>query len=484
MATLNATYFSDFGRVRLELSDLDPNVVYSIQRSTALEPAWVDVRGATALSDTGTTQIDDFEYTPNILNSYRVLGPVFHDAFMRSTSPLGTSWGTADTGQVWVNTSAAAGAVAYSDNGTAVTEKTSITATTSYLKQRVPIGVTDAEVTYSGSVDTVLAGTAEFDIGLRSSGTVSPTNYEGMLLFNSAGSVIVRMGKMEAGAFTPLTGFGSTVGTWNLGVPWHARFRVEGTSLMIRAWEDGNTEPTAWTLAITDTSIAAGTDLYERATYANSGLVTQRWGPIHVDAIPTTVVATATVIPVQTEVYLKSITFPSLNRQLDCVDWKELTRNSRVGLHDVKGRHEILAISDVGSSATFSLTLVTRSKVENRALVALLTYGGTLLLQPPGDIEEELCPTGYAGTPGGYVAVGGSSQRRTVYGQPIWTWTVEFTRVAAADLNDIVPTMMTWEQLWAYLGDTGSWEDVWATWATWQDLWNTPGSIEAFEGGA
>ena len=96
------------------------------------------------------------------------------------------------------------------------------------------------------------------------------------------------------------------------------------------------------------------------------------------------------------------------------------------------------------------------------------------------DIEE--CPTLFSGIPEGYVMVGDSVQSRTVYGKPIWQWTVEFTRVAAADASSIVPTVITWTQLWDLIGPEGTWEDVWATWSTWQELWLTPGNPLAFGG--
>ncbi len=68
-------------------------------------------------------------------------------------------------------------------------------------------------------------------------------------------------------------------------------------------------------------------------------------------------------------------------------------------------------------------------------------------------------------------------------GQPLWQWEIQFTRVAASDMEGIVPTTITWEQLWALIGDTGTWEDVWALWSTWQELWSTQGSASVFSGG-
>ncbi len=83
MPTLTATYLDDLGRVQLTAGDLVDGVVYSIQRQTAFEPTWVNVRGGQEISTAGTTVVYDYEYTPNMENTYRLLGPIFYDGFAR-----------------------------------------------------------------------------------------------------------------------------------------------------------------------------------------------------------------------------------------------------------------------------------------------------------------------------------------------------------------------------------------------------------------
>jgi hypothetical protein len=392
----------------------------------------------------------------------------------------GSTWGTADTGHVWALGGSSAGFFVYVDNGVGVIGSSTPTGTVAELDTG-STGVVDGELTWSAiypNSAVLLDASVEWAVGFR---TVNWDNtYESNLRFRPSGDgyvVELRIGKFVANVFTLLGTI--TLGTWTTGVPWNVRFRIEGDVLSARAWEEGTEEPSGWALTVTDTSFAAAGGVFARG-FKGSGIAYEQWfGPIALNAIPTVALATASVTPMQDEVFLKSVQFPSLNWQLDCVDWDQLTRTSRAGLFDIKGRHEILAITDVGSSASFSLTFVTRSKAENRAVVALLTYGGVLLLQPPGDDDSEDCPVAYSGIPAGYVVPGDSVQAHAIHGQPLWSWTVEFTQVAAPDAA-IVGTTLTWQQLWDIIGPDGTWEDVWATWPTWQALWSTTGDSEPF----
>jgi hypothetical protein len=697
MATLTATYHSDLGRVELTAGDLDANVIYSIERSTEFEPTWVPVRGAQNISTTGVTVVNDYEYTPNMENFYRLVGPSFYDSFARAypssgaldtpgtdfnyarsldnaafdivgdidirtdivadtwpvavnatlvgkyndntnnrsyrldvltsglirfawsddginvvnvsstvevpietgdrialratldvnngaggrtitfyTAPTiagpwtqlgapvvqagvtsifsgtanleigaradgdrdpfagltfasqvyngiagvlvanpnfaaqapgttmfvdsvgrtwnllgtaeivthapvpGTSWGTADTGQVWATGSSLPGFFTYVDNGVGVIGN-STPAGTSVEMDTVSVGVTDGELTWSATYPNsaiLLDVPVEWAVGFRAQDWNN--TYESNLQFRPSGDdydVRLRIGKFVANAFTFLGTI--TLGTWTTGVPWNVRFRIVGDVLSAKAWEEGSSEPGGWQLNVTDTSFPAAGGMFVRG-YKASGIAYEQWfGPIALNAIPTVALASASVTPTEDEVFLKSVQYPSLNKILDCVNWDALSRDSRAGFFDIKGRHEILAITDVGSSATFNLTFVTRSKAENRAIVALLTFGGVLLLQPPGDDESEECSVAYSGIPGGYVVPSTHVQAHAMLGRALWSWTVQFTQVAAPD-ESIVGTTITWEQLWEIIGPDGTWEDVWATWPTWQALWSTQGSSEAF----
>jgi hypothetical protein len=700
MATLSVTYLDDIGRVRIELIDGLPGVRYQVQRSTADDPVWVNVRGGGFLSTTQTTILDDYEYTPNIANFYRLIAPAFYDSFDRAfpsagtlsltgvddsyastpdnaalditgdidirvdatttwsgeqrglvakwvlgtdqrsylltiesngrlrlfrstsgtaatqtaiqstvavpitsgrlavrvtldvnngagghtvtfytsaaanvngpwvqlgspvivagtitnfsgTAPLevgswdlgtngefdgqihyaqvrngiagaivanpafasqpagttnfvdsagrtwtvhaeadiitiapvpGSSWGTANTGQTWSLGGSSAGFYAYANNGVGVYGSVSPSGETEQFTSPVP-GLEDGEITWSAIYPdpaNLLDVNVDWTVGLRAAD--SSNAYESHLEFLTEDDdygVAIRIYRLQANART-LIGDGGVVGSWVTGIPWHVRFRVQGSTLSARAWQEGSAEPMNWQVVSVDTNLVAGNRVYARGFKA-SGLAYEQWfGPMEAHTIPASIADTVTITPLQDDVWLKSLAYPMLNRVLDCVDWEELERSSRTSFFDIKGRHEILGIADVGSTASFTLTFISRSRAENLAIVALLTYGGLMLLQPPGDDESEGCPIAYSGIPDGYVMSGDYVQSRTVYGKPQWLWTVSFTQVAPADGDAIVPTTITWTQLWQIIGPEGTWEDVWALWSTWQEIWLTLGNPITF----
>lgn len=702
MATITATYLDDLGRVRLELMSPDPNVSYRIERSTDGGVRWVPVRGAQNMGTLSTTIVDDFEYTPNVENLYRLMAPIFFDSFQRdypvgaalvtdgtatsymstpdvaaldivgdidlqadimpdtwpppadvtllakwadstnqrsyrldvlttgqariywstngtnsfsatSTIPVpatigqritvratldvdngasgrtaafstasritgtfftlgasvvqagvtsifsgsaaltvgardsgalgrftgrtfavrvrngiggtlvanplvysqspgttnfvdsatrtwtvqagasidefapipGVDWGTADTGQVWTVGATSSGFSAYVERGHGVlTSDTPAGSIAEMTTDAIP-GTDDAEVTWSAVYPDpreLLDNSVEWAIGLRSDATGNNV-YESNVRMRPAANgyaIELRVNKFVGNSFTLLSTV--TLGTWERDVPWFVRFRVQGSTLSARAWEQGTPEPANWTITVTDTSIVSGNRVFARGFKGTTAAYRQFFGPIEVNTVPQTAADTVAITPVQTGVWLKSIGYPLFNRELECVDWEELERTSRTAFFDIKGRHERLGIADVGSTATYALTFITYSQAENRAVVALLTYGGLMLLQPPGDDEDEECPTSYSGIPQGYVMVGDSVQSRTVYGKPMWLWTVQFTEVAPGDAAGVLPATITWAQLWDLIGPEGTWETVWATWDTWQELWLTNGNPLAFGG--
>jgi hypothetical protein len=480
MVTLSATYLDDLGRVRLTAGALVANVSYTLQRSTDAEPTWVDVRGGGNISTLGVTIVDDYEYIPNVVNHYRLVTPAFYDSFNRVTAPA-TTWGTADTGQVYTAFDVDPGATARVDNGVGIIEDA--TPASDIIEQNAPTdpSAVDAEVTWSAvQPDPALDIQTNYNMGLRSAD--ENNYYECQLIFENAvdlRDVRIQLGKRVAGVFTGLT---STlrVGEWTANIPWYAKFRVLGSSLICKAWPTGSDEPRDWQLFVTDPDLVAGSNVHIRARKDGGAAYEQWYGPIEVHAIPELVAATADITPIQTEVWLKSVAYPLFNWQIECTDWDAIGYDSRVGLYDVKGRHHILAVTDVGSSGSFGLTFVTRSAEANVAVLGLLTYGGVLLLQPPGDAVED-CPVDYSGLPSGYVVSTTSVKPHSMRGQPLWVWQVAFTEVAEMDTENIIPTTITWAMLWALLGEDGTWTDVWAQWLTWQELWLTQGDIDDFE---
>lgn len=92
---------------------------------------------------------------------------------------------------------------------------------------------------------------------VRGSGATHATSnlYYGQYNHGSTGTGQRRIGKRIAGAITTIQNAAYTV----LADTWYwTRCRVNGTTISVKHWEDGETEPEAWTFTSTQTNVADG----------------------------------------------------------------------------------------------------------------------------------------------------------------------------------------------------------------------------------
>ena len=88
---------------------------------------------------------------------------------------------------------------------------------------------------------------------LRGSGAAGAEN--GYFVSFNASSLNFNLAKFVAGTQTNL---GSTISHTTIANVWYyVRFRANGTTLQMRRWKDGEVEPSAWELTVTDSSITA-----------------------------------------------------------------------------------------------------------------------------------------------------------------------------------------------------------------------------------
>lgn len=98
------------------------------------------------------------------------------------------------------------------------------------------------------------AGAANFVGGLfvRGSGTSSATAYRALL---GPGTDQLRLDKVVAGTATVL---GTPAKSMTIGTYHWLRLGVTGTTVRAKTWPDGDTEPGAWDVSVTDSAISAG----------------------------------------------------------------------------------------------------------------------------------------------------------------------------------------------------------------------------------
>jgi hypothetical protein len=371
------------------------------------------------------------------------------------------AWGEADTGQLWTlyddYVSFGNRAIWFVEDGAG---RVISLFDFGFDQSRYLAGtiVTDAEVQHDVIIEEGLQQTR---LSVRGTSASNFTGYQVVFTPDETSGLV------ELGVFTndgPAQVI--DVDNWQIGQRWRVKVRVVGTVIEAKTWNTANPEPGTWQLVTTSTNAASGlVGLSFNLTDPGGYGITDNF---IVHQVPPLAVADAAVTPEQADVWLKSIAFPSLNQNLGCIRTTARTRRSRVGLFDVKGRHAILGIADVGSTETFTMSFATHSQEQNVAITALLTFGPPLLLQSPPDADPTGCGN-LAAYPSGWFMPGDNIEARPLLGRPLWEWQVPLTRVAPPSAQEIIPAHMTWAVLWQMVNN---WVELWDEWGTWAELWN------------
>lgn len=370
------------------------------------------------------------------------------------------AWGSADTGQAWtLYVDGATDGVweVNSGAGRLISPDSSFSLYGRYLN--VNLDDIDARFDfYMPNIPSAANDEAEYRLLLRGTNDLSD-GYQ-IRVFIEATTRLATITITGAGTAATVT-----LPTWQPGQRWRIRARTVGTVIEARAWNTVNPEPNTWHVTASSTNWTSGTVGLALSTITNASL-DALFDNFLVTDVPAAAAADATVTPVQDDVWLKSIAYPSLNINIGCPLTGPMTRRARNGIFDVKGTPLPVGIEDVGSTEATTLTFMTYSMEQNRAVTALLTFGSPLLLQSPPDDD----PTGCANaalTPSGWYARGDNTQSRPLVGKRAWMWVVPLVRVAAPS-SLILPAHMTWDVLWQMVN---TWAEVWDEWSTWAELW-------------
>lgn len=170
-------------------------------------------------------------------------------------------------------------------------------------------------------------------------------------------------------------------------------------------------------------------------------------------------VFTTTIVPAQTEVWLKSITRPWLNRAVSVVSHGDITSPARNGVFPVLGRTYPIAVTDVRLARQWDMVVKADQLADADALDLVFASGDPLFVQVPA--------TGVLSTiPGGYVVVG--DVKRTRFGTVSTRRWFELPMTEVAPPGpDVVGSTSTWETL---VAEFGTWTDVLAAFGTWADV--------------
>jgi hypothetical protein len=167
---------------------------------------------------------------------------------------------------------------------------------------------------------------------------------------------------------------------------------------------------------------------------------------------------TGSIIPTFTQVWLKSVGKPFLNRPFTCVvNSSPIEREPRHGIFEVLNRAMPIAVTDLHQSREVTIEVVTRTRTEHQELDLIISTGDVFFIHTPLNYP----------VPSLYVVMNRTS---------------EFRPLRQAQCNDVdyrkftLPLREVAAPGADVCGSTVTWQSVINTYATWQDVINAKAS--------
>lgn len=429
-------------------------------------------------------------------------GLTVSDTFTRTVV---NAWGTSDSGHVWstdggsasnYSTTGSRGIHSATARGTGYITYTGSEMLDVDIVSRVVVGVlATGDYISAGLVARFVSSTGDYYL-LRAE-------------FRTDQSIVLTLFRRSSGGFVTLASATSGA-THSTGAGYSVRLQVVGSSLKSKFWQTSLGEPSSWDIDFVDSSpVTTSGGIGCRSFVSSSNTNTL---PVAVEyddfsAVPwvkverstnqvtwTTVRGGAALVPVsgaialddyefapdvtnyyravgQTAnitptlggVWLKSLARPFLNRQVTVVDYSDVARTSRAGVFDIVGRSFPIAVTDLHGSRRWTLDVLASTLAEAEDLDLLISTG---------EVQFVHVPAG-SGVPGGYVALGDTSERRPGRRSVRRVFSLPFTAVAAPG-PDIIPAVGTWQTV---VNNYTDWSALTSDKADWNAVLQLVGSI-------
>lgn len=464
--TVTLTYDDVFSRVRISVTGLDAATdEVKIERSTN-QVSWQTVRGGAALIPTmNSVQLDDYEFAANVVNYYRAT----------AVDTAATTFVAASAGATGNNTSLVAAMPAGLQDQDLVLIQASIR-NSGAGEPVAPSGwvtcLNASNMKIFGKIVTgaEVAPTVTFTGGVANADTLVQT-----VAFRHAslttGSTATRLNSAQANIPRPTLVVPDDnmlliyslwmQDDWVSVTTGPAGFAAIG-SVGSAAGDDANQ---AWSYLIQTTKSDLGPST---ATVTGGGVTISRSGAMsfyHANLTLST--ETASITPTLTDVWLKSITRPFLNRTLNCIpNQTPITRRARAGIFPIVGRTFPIAVSDVRLARELSIEVITQTTQEWEEFNLITSTGDVFFIHTaPGNSLPTM-----------YVSVGDITLRRPLRNQKCgndWrVFTLPLTEVAMPSL-ELTGSLGTWQTV---VNTYATWADVIAAHPTWADLLTLVGS--------
>lgn len=463
--TLAATYDATNARVQLAATALPimPGLNFFVERQVG-GGSWVGVRGGYPIAPAAATfNLDDYEFTPNVVNSYRIRTDAIYDTFSRSSA---SAWGSADSGQAYT----VSGGIAADYNVAAGIGTIRIQAVSA---ARVAFMNTVSLADYDQYADIASSATATGGSifgrlnGRRDAG--GSNRYFLEIEFQTTGGVILTLKKTVAGVQTTLASVLTTL-SYTPGVTKRVRFRQVGSLLYLKAWDTTSVEPSTWTITATDTSVTlagkVGAEGILAGVNTNVNPVVQ-FDNFHVLDLATTsptmsIVGSTTITPTLTDMWLKFPLRPFLNRLVSFCNWDPETLPARGQVYEVLGRRLPVAVTEVRGSRRFGMTLATIDADEADGIALSLSFGDVAFIQSPGD--DVYCALAKRNYPASlYAFIGDVNLAHPMGTTPPWVVDFPCTEVAPPD-PALAGSGVTWQGI---INGFATWAAVQAQFGTW-----------------
>lgn len=456
--TIGAVYASDLSRVRISCSAAPALADYAVIERSVDQITWVSVRGGEQVAlNAGACALDDYEFVAGQANYYRA-------TYVDSATPFVVNFGTLGSA---VNASVNPGMPAGVQEGDLLILKAAIRNTT---------GFPDLPPGWSILVDGF-----NFRVFTRTytAGVVAPTvTFTAGVAGADTGAKILAVRNANPSVAHTLL---SNASAQDVLAPAIAVAPITPNMLLRIAWKQSLTTlsaMTGWT-ALSRDSMVAGDDQtftwWWKATSADEpqGTFVMTGGvaalskatTIRFTRKPYLLQETANVTPVLTEIWMKNLGKPFLNRTLTVTDFSEVVQPSRSGSFAVVARRLSVAVTEVRGGNQYTLTMKTETDSEVDDLKAVLSLGEVVFLHMPHDCKI---------FPGGYYLPGNLTTRRALPSarSPRRYHELVLEEVAAPS-SVIIGTTVLWSNV---ISSFATWGDLMAAEPTWGDVMSRIGT--------
>lgn len=467
MAVLTCTYTDSLSLVTCLATSLSPNATIALFERSVDNIHWAQVRGGASVPIVaGQASVNDYEFSPGIVNYYRVSAintsaPSFVGstaaitASNASVTPTLPTYAEGDLLIVWAAIrNSGAGAVVCPTGYTVMLQADNVGL---FGRRAGALGTeTNPTVTVTGGVSgaDVIAQMACFrncertpaaETVLQKNPSAANITYPGLFAVMPNWAIALYLGWRQSSWTSPAVA--TVSGATEIGEP----ASTAGTGMGL-VW-DYYLEPT----------ITPPVPLPGGAFAVSNGAAAISYGAMVMLRPADFVTRTAArVTPLMSGIWLKVVTAPYLNRAVTLIDWMNNQRSSRMGIFSVHGQIDAVSFQDVASPRSVTMSLWASTIAERQAIELILSTGLVVLVHTPPAVAFD----------SGYFAIGTYTYTRPSHLSARALIEIPLTEVLAPDVS-VAGNLNTWSTV---LTDYGTWMDALDANATWQAVLSLPGN--------